>query len=113
MAETTTAPTRAAPGRARMSAGEFFSRYGVVLVFIGVIIFFSLDSKSRDAFPTLDNVKTMIALSAPLAVVALPLTIVLVMRDFDLSIGATIGLGGATAVVLMANHHVHWGWALA
>lgn len=105
-------PARTA-GRRRRPAGELFSRYGVLIVFLATIAFFSLHPSSRDSFPTWENWKTMFALAAPLAVVSLGLTIVLVMRDFDLSIGATVGLGGATAVALMSYEHVSWGLALA
>jgi ribose transport system permease protein len=98
--------------RTAFDLGAFFARFGVLVVFLGLIAFFSFYPDSRDAFPTWENVKTMLSLGAPLAAVALPLTIVLVMRDFDLSIGATIGLGGATAVTLMSRHSVPWELAL-
>jgi len=100
-------------GLGRPRVGDFFSRYGVLVALVGTVVFFSLHPSSREAFPTWENWKTMLALASPLAVSALGLTIVLVMRDFDLSIGATIGLGGATAVALMSYEHVAWGWALA
>lgn len=107
--------TRAAqrlPSRRRLTLGGFFARYGVVAVLLGLIVVFCVHPSSRDAFPTWENAKTMIGLSGPLAVVALSLTLVLVMRDFDLSIGATIGLGGATAVTLMSVNGIAWGWAI-
>jgi ribose transport system permease protein len=98
--------------RRALQPSTFLQRYGVFLVFLLMVLFFSVHPNSRDAFPTWDNWKSMFSLAAPLAVVALGLTIVLVMRDFDLSVGAIIGLGGATAVALMSFEHTGWGLAL-
>lgn len=78
------------------------SRYGVLSAFVATIIAFSL--LSPDAFPTVENLKSILTLAAPLFIVAAGLTVVLVMGDFDLSIGAMIGLGGAATVVMMAKH---------
>ncbi len=65
-----------------------------------------------DAFLTVDNAKSVLNSAAPLLVVALGLTVVLVMGDFDLSVAGMIGLGGSVAVILMAKHGVPWGLAI-
>jgi len=111
---TQTAPAGpAAARRPHLSIADFFGKYGVFVVFLGLIVFFSVHPTSGEAFRTWENAKTIFGLSAPLAVMALSLTIVLVMRDFDLSIGATMGLGGAFAITLMSKHGVGWGLAIA
>ena len=89
----------------------FASRYGAIAALIGMIVFFSL--MRPDSFPTVENLKSILTLAAPLTVVALGLTVILAMQDFDLSFGAMIGLGGATAVASMANAGTPWGWAIA
>jgi ribose transport system permease protein len=48
---------------------------------------------------------------APLLVVSLGLTVVLVMGDFDLSVGSMLGLSGAVIIVLMINEG--WPWVPA
>jgi len=73
----------------------------VLLALAATIVLFS--ALRPEIFPTLDNVETMLRQLAPLAIAAFGLTVVLVMNDFDLSLGAMIGLGGTTAIVLMSN----------
>ncbi len=85
------------------------SRYGLLLAFAVMIIFFSL--AKPDAFPTTANLKSILTAAAPALIVAAGLTVPLVMQDFDLSFGAMIGLAGGAAVVLMAQDG--WAWQLA
>jgi ribose transport system permease protein len=75
-------------------------KWGVLLAFVGVIIFFSLSRP--ESFPTWDNVRTILNISAALAVMAGVLTIPMIMGDFDLSISNHVQLLGAVAITLMA-----------
>jgi ribose transport system permease protein len=84
--------------------------HGVLIAFVATIILFSALRPSL--FPTLENLQTMLRQAAPLAIAAFGLTVVLVMNDFDLSIGAMITLGGTAAVVLMANQGVSYELAI-
>lgn len=84
----------------------FLRLYGVITGLIASIIIFSLLKPST--FPTLDNARSMLTLAAPLAVVAIGLTAVLILGDFDLSFASLVGLCGVVAVVLMVNHGVAW-----
>ena len=45
-------------------------------------------------------------------IVALGLTVVLVMGDFDLSIGSMVGFAAGAAVALMVYHDVDWRFAI-
>jgi ribose transport system permease protein len=85
---------------------ELVARYGLLAGLALVIVIFS--ALRPETFPTWDNVETTLVLAAPLLVVASGLTVVLVMGDFDLSIGGMIGLSGAVAVVLMSDGGVAW-----
>lgn len=103
-AATTTMPSgrlTAGPRRRRLPAwvGPFFQRYGVLIAFAGLIIFFSLE---RDAFHTLTNVRAILAGASALVVMAAVLTVPMMMGDFDLSIGYHVQVLGAIAVTLMA-----------
>jgi ribose/xylose/arabinose/galactoside ABC-type transport system permease subunit len=83
------------------TVGQWMVRYSLVLVFLAVVGFFSL--ANPDTFLTWSNARSILDQSAPLVLVATGLTLVLVMREFDLSFGAVAGLGAAVSVQLMAG----------
>jgi ribose transport system permease protein len=87
----------------------FIAQSGVVLILILSIIFFSIQD---DRFLTMKNLRTTLAAGAPLMIMALGLTVVLVMGDFDLSIAGMFSAAGAIIVVLIVNHGWDWGWAI-
>ena len=64
-----------------------------------MILAFSL--ARPNTFPTWANAESILTAAAPGMIVALGLTVVLVMQDFDLSIGSMVGLAGGAAVALM------------
>jgi ribose transport system permease protein len=104
------AAVRARPRRTRRDlANIVLTRYGVVLAFLLMILVFSLIKPH--VFPTWGNWKSILTTSAPPLILAVGLTVVLAMQDFDLSFGAMVGLVGGAAVTLMAKDHV--GWVLA
>jgi ribose transport system permease protein len=107
-AETASTPRSRA---ARELAGVIFSRYGVIIAFALMILAFSL--ARPHTFPTVTDLKAILTAAAPEMIVALGLTVVLVMQDFDLSIGSMVGLADGAAVAEMAHHHVAWQLALA
>jgi ribose transport system permease protein len=77
------------------------ARYGVVIAFAVVILVFSL--AKPHIFPTWNNWKSIFTTAAPPLILAVGLTVVLAMQDFDLSFGAMIGLvGGALNGYLIA-----------
>ena len=81
-------------------------RGGVLIAFGLMILGFSL--ARPNTFPTWLDAKAIITAAAPEMIVALGLTVVLVMRDFDLSIGSMVGLADGAAVSVMVQHHVAW-----
>jgi ribose transport system permease protein len=92
----------------RVPAGllDWLSRYGVLLVFL--VMFAVFAALRSETFPTGDNLKSILQSSSSLAVVASGLTVVFVMREFDLSFAAMAGLAAAVATVLMADNNVVW-----
>lgn len=82
------------------------SRYGVLAVFL--IVFGVFAGLRPDTFLTAQNLKGVLQSSSPLAVVAFGLTIIFVMREFDLSFAATAGLAAGIATVLMSESSVAW-----
>jgi ribose transport system permease protein len=77
------------------------ARYGGIATFVIVIAVFSI--LRPETFPTIENVRSILMLAAPYAVLAGGLTVVVIMNDFDLSFGATLGLSGAVAIVLITG----------
>ena len=92
--------------RVRSLAGTIAARGGVLIAFGLMILGFSL--ARPNTFPTWLDAKAIITAAAPQMIVALGLTVVLVMRDFDLSIGSMVGLADGAAVSVMAQHGVAW-----
>lgn len=97
----------------QIGARDFFARYGLLVVFgVVVLVFKFLD---REVFLTQNHVQNVLFLPSsfvPLLVLAVALTFVLAMGDFDLSFGSMVGLAGATAVALMVNFNQPWWVAL-
>lgn len=90
---------------------SFFARYGVLIAFGITLAVFSI--ARPETFPTETNFKFILQFAAPQMIVALGLTVVLTMRDFDLSIGSIVGLSGGAVIALMVTHGVDWRIALA
>ena len=94
------APPAARTRRIPPSVGAFFQRYGVLIAFAVIILFFSLEKPH--SFPTISNLQAVLSGAAALAVMAAVLTVPMIMGDFDLSVGFNVQLLGAIAVTLMA-----------
>jgi ribose transport system permease protein len=82
------------------------SRYGLLAAFLLTIVVFSIARPST--FPTGRNLESILTSAAPSLILALGLTVVLVMQDFDLSIGAMIGLASGAATDFMVTNGVSW-----
>jgi ribose transport system permease protein len=98
------APVSARDGRAGLaSLRPFIAKYGVILAMIATFAGFSL--AKPDSFFTVLTLKAIPRDAAPLLVVALGATVVLVMNEFDLSIGGLLGFAGTFAVVCVSDAH--------
>jgi ribose transport system permease protein len=84
---------------------SILARYGVLVAFAVTILVFSA---AADNFWSLATFKNVITEASFQLIVALGLTVVLIMRDFDLSISGMIGLAAGSAVALMVYHGVAW-----
>lgn len=76
-------------------------RYGILAMFVAMVVVFSL--LKPENFPTYDNAKAIFQQAAIIAVLGVGLTVVLVIREFDLSFEANAALSGAIAVQLLVN----------
>lgn len=103
------APTSLGAPRRRIDILGLLSRFGIIATLLACIVFFSTQD---DRFLTIANTRTTMGTGAPLLILALGLTVVLVMGDFDLSIAGMLSASGALIVVLIVNHGWSWGWAV-
>ena len=86
---------------------DLVSRYGIVIVLIALVVFFSIMSP---AFLTADNIFNILRQVAIVGIVAVGMTMVLLTGGIDLSVGSIIGVAGVLAATLMLQG-VHPVWA--
>lgn len=79
---------------------NFIRRYGTLIGFVSILIFFSV--MLPNTFPSARNLLNITQQVSMLMVVAAGMTIVMVMGDFDLSVGSMASLSGIAAALLMA-----------
>lgn len=84
------------------------SRFGVIITLLASILIFAI---LNDRFVEIDGIRTSLNLASPLLMLALGLTVVLAMGDFDLSVTGIQSAAGAIVVILIVNHD--WSWLLA
>jgi ribose transport system permease protein len=81
-----------------------FANVGVVYVWIGIIVIFSL--WAPDTFPTWATVKSVLNQNAISGLIALALVVPLSARVFDLSVGSAVGLCNIVIAWLLVNQEV-------
>ena len=89
-----------------MSAARFFSRWGLLLVFIAVFGGFSAWLPGK--FPTSSNVQDILTSQPPGIFIAYGAMIVLVVGEFDLSIGATLGMSQYLVLKFITHYGLSW-----
>jgi ribose transport system permease protein len=95
-----------------MSVVRLIRRFGTLVGFLAVIVFFWI--QLPDTFMTLRNWLNISQQLSMLAVVAFTMTIVMVMGDFDLSVGSMASLSGIVAALLFSQgYSVAFGLSVA
>jgi ribose transport system permease protein len=82
-------------------ARTWIARYGVLIVFVATFATFSL--LKPDSFFTGVTMKAILRDSIPLMIIALGVTVVLVMNEFDLSAAGLISLSATVVIVLIST----------
>ena len=88
------------PRRGRLSVRSIAERWSLVVAFVAAIAFFS--AARPDTFLTLDNARAILDDTSVLCVLAVGVTAVLVIGEFDLSVGFVLGLAAAAGVAAMS-----------
>jgi ribose transport system permease protein len=91
--------------RARAVLPELLERYGLVLLLLVLILWFSLSSTSGDAFRSSANVQNILGNQGVTGLIALAMVVPLVCGYFDLSVAAVTGLANVTAAAVIGTHH--------
>jgi ribose transport system permease protein len=104
--EVAPAPPSRPPQRFRAAAGDALYRYSVIWALLALVIVFG--ALEPDTFLTSANASSILGSQAILLLIALGLTVALTVNEFDLSIGATAGLGQVVFAVLAVREGVSW-----
>lgn len=94
-----TSPAKPSPA-SRFSLPDFLREYGVLIIIVLLMIGLSLLSPS---FFTARNLLNILNQSAPLALIAAALTLVIISGGFDLSTGAIFGVASVCTAWLAVN----------
>ena len=78
--------------------------YGMYIAFLFIIVFFTITTKG--IFLTPRNIGNLLNATSYIAVLAVGMTLVIVIRHIDLSVGFLAGFLGAVAAIAMK----YWGW---
>ena len=84
----------------RISPRAIAERWSLVIAFVAALAFFA--AARPETFLTLDNARAILDDTSVLCVLAVGVTAVLVIGEFDLSVGFVVGLAAAASVASMA-----------
>jgi ribose transport system permease protein len=87
------------------------ARYGVLVLIVATFAAFSL--LRPDSFFTMITFKGILRDFAPLLIVSLGITAVLVMNEYDLSVAGLVSLAATGVVVLLSTEYVGMGYVAA
>ena len=96
----TAAPVARAGRARRFSLRGVAERWSLVIAFATAFAFFAV--ARPDTFLTWDNARAILDDTSVLVVLAVGVTVVLVIGEFDLSVGFVVGLAAAAGVAAMA-----------
>ncbi|MGO3320165.1 MAG: ABC transporter permease [Microbacterium gubbeenense] len=107
-----TAPRTTGSGRAAQPSRPLWARILTNRVVLGVlflmllVVFFTV--QLPDTYLTVDNMKSILQQQSTLIVLALGVTFILMIGEFDLSFSFTVGLSAAVAILLMSSSEMPW-----
>lgn len=93
-----------APPRRTATLLGFLEKYALLVLFVMLCIFFSLYGPTAGTFSTGANIRNVLGNEAVIAVAALASIVPLTCGQFDLSVGAVIGLSSIVTASTAATH---------
>lgn len=91
------------------AVGQFLQRYGVIIAWVAIFAFFS--ATRSQTFPRLSTLQLIFGTQSVILITAMGLVFSLAVGEYDLSVGALVGLGSTLLAVFSGVHH--WPVALA
>lgn len=82
----------------------FFRTYGILIILVLIILFFSA---ATDSFMSVNNLLNVARQVSMLAIVAVGMTFVMLTAGIDLSVGSTLALSGVIGAKLMVSWQIH------
>ncbi len=82
---------------------ELIERYALVVLFVAMLVFFSVWSKTSSTFPTSANIKNVLGNQAVSGILAVAIIIPLVCGVFDFSVGSVAGLSQVLCAGFMSH----------
>jgi ribose transport system permease protein len=89
-----------------MTASRLFSRWGLLLVF--AVVFGAFSAWLPNKFPTNGNLQDILTSQPPGIFIAYAAMLVLVVGEFDLSVGATLGMSQYLVLKLITHYGLSW-----
>lgn len=89
----------------RVRAVTFLGRFGTLLVLAALLVVFTV--LEGDRFLSVDNLRNVLVQSTIGVVIALGLTMVLMVGEFDLSVGYTASIAGVSTAALFSGSGVN------
>lgn len=104
-------PSAGEAARVRGSSVGVVEKYGILLVWLAVIVLFSI--LSPHTFLTRSNFNTILGTQAVLLVLSLGLVLPLTVGEYDLSVASVMGFSTIVVAYLNVTHHWPIGYAVA
>jgi len=82
----------------KTSFSGMFSKYGIAFILLGMVVLMTVLKPS--SFPTTRNILNVLNQSAIVGIMALGITLVIISKGIDLSVGSVLALSGAVAASL-------------
>jgi len=96
--------TATPPRRGRPELSVLLEKYALAAMFVVLCLAFSTMGSTAETFPTLANIKNVLGSESVIAIAALASILPLTCGQFDLSVGAIIGLSSIVAASAAATH---------
>jgi inositol transport system permease protein len=77
---------------------QILSKYGIAFIFVGMVILMTL--LKPESFPTSKNILNILNQSAIVGIMALGMTLIIISKGIDLSVGSVLALAGVIAASL-------------
>src|ERR1700744_2763057 len=84
---------------------EIAEKYGLLALFVILLLVFSLWGQTSATFPTMANLAATVGNQATLLVISIGMVVPLLAGEIDLSVGATAGASSVVTAAAMANFH--------